>query len=257
MSIERSAVNYSLPVELLYELELYALSEHFPLVSHHFYHVFKLASPFFQAKYIIGRALDEGAAAPSSIYTKALRYPICNQLVLEAIRSILKTLGLVPDDLPIQLPRRLFRAPEPQTAEWSDDDHPLPLLRYLYHTPEIPTVNTNANDGYALTRAVHAKFTPLVRFLLEHRASPECHDSLAVKVAIRQKNIDMVKLLVERPNPKKGRIKAKRRKLEDRVVLDSSLLRIAVMSGAKDVVEYLYREKGVLPDMQTLTKMEF
>jgi len=244
-------------LQLLYELELYALSEYLPLVSPHFYRVFKLASPFFQAKYIIGRALDDGTPSLSNIYTKALRYPICSHLVLEAIQSHLKTLRLIPEDLSIQLPRRLFRALEPHTTEWSDDDHPLPLLRFLYQTPEMPTVNTNANEGYALTRAVHAKFTPLVRFLLAHRASPKCHDSLAVKVAIRQRNIDMVKLLVERSNAKKGKANAKRRKLEDRVTLDSSLLKIAVMSGAKDIVEYLYREKSVLPDMQTLKKMEF
>lgn len=244
------------PIQLLHELELYALSEYFPLVSHHFYHVFKLASPFFQAQYIISRALDDGAATPSNIYTKALRYPICNQPVLQAIQTHLKTLCLIPDDCHVQLPRRLFRSLEPHT-EWSDDDHPLPLLRDLYRTPEIPTVNTNANEGYALTRAVHAKFTPLVRFLLAHRASPKCHDMLAVRVAIRQRNIDMVKLLVERPNSNKGKTNAKRQKLEDRVVLDSSLLKIAVMSGAKDIAEYLCRKKSVLPDMQTLKKMEF
>ena len=177
--------------------------------------------------------------------------------MLQAIQSHLKTLCLIPDHLHIQLPRRLFRSLESHTVEWSDDDHPLPLLRYLYHTPEIPTINTNANEGYALTRAVHAKFTPLARFLLGHRASPKYHDSLAIKVAIRQRNIDMVKLLVESPYSKKGNTKAKRRKLEDRVVLDSSLLKIAVMSGAKDIVEYFYREKSILPDMQTLKKMEF
>jgi hypothetical protein len=124
----------------------------------------------------------------------------------------------------------------------------------LYHNPEIPRVYTNANEGYALTKAVHAKFIPLVRFLLGHRASPKCHNNLAIKVAIRQRNIDMVKLLVETSNSKRGKANTKRRKLEDRVVLDSSMLKIAVMSGAEDIVEYLYREKGVLPDMQTLKK---
>jgi len=242
-------------VELLYELELYALSECFPLVSHHFYNIFKLASPFFQAKYIIGRALGDVAPAPSIIYTKALRYPLCNQLVLEAIQIQLKTLNLRLDDLHIQLPRRLFRALEPPTVGWSDDNQPIPLLQYLYHTPEIPTVNANANQGYALTRAVHANFIPLVRFLLAHRASPKCHDNLAIKVAIRQRNINMVKLLVDRSNSKERKAKAKRRKLEDRVVLDSSMLKIAVMSGAKDIVEYFYREKGVLPDMKTLKRL--
>ncbi|KAF8962722.1 hypothetical protein BDZ97DRAFT_1920291 [Flammula alnicola] len=243
----------SLPVELLYELELYAISENLPLISHHFNDVFKHASPFFHARYILGRALDDSTELNiSEIYSKALRYPICDQRVLEALHTFLRGVAY-HNKPPIQLPRRLFRSLQPPASGWTNEDHPLPLLRHLYHTPDIPVINTNANEGYALTRAVHAKFFPLVQFLLDHHASPKCHDNLAVKVAIRQKNLGMVKLLVERPDSKKRR--GKRRKTEDRVALDSGMLKMAVLSNAKDIVEYLYREKNVLPDVQTLKKM--
>ncbi|PPQ67471.1 hypothetical protein CVT25_006012 [Psilocybe cyanescens] len=244
---------YSLPVELLYELELYALSESLPIASRHFNDVYKQASPFFHARYILGRVLGNHEAVLSEIYTKALRYPICTQKVLEAIRTLVQ--DLQPSKSALQLPRRLFKSLTPPVSGWTKDDYPIPLLRYLYHTSDIPTVNTNANEGYALTRAVHAKFKPLVEFLLAHHASPRSRDCLAVKVAIRQKNLEMVKLLVERQESKKK--KGKRRKIEDRLSLDSDMLKIAVMANAHDIVEYLYREKKILPDMLTLKKMTF
>ncbi|KAJ3516536.1 hypothetical protein NLJ89_g1057 [Agrocybe chaxingu] len=117
----------------------------------------------------------------------------------------------------------------------------------------MPPIDTNANDGYALTRAVHAKFLPLVQFLLDHQASPNCREGLALKVAIRHKSLDMFKMLVERQPGSKRR--GKKQKMEDRVLLDSNVLKVAVMSDARDVIEYLYREKGVVPDVQTLKRI--
>ncbi|PPQ65287.1 hypothetical protein CVT26_000247 [Gymnopilus dilepis] len=242
---------YSLPVELLYELQLFALSESLPLVSRDFNALYKHASPSFHAKYILGRLVDSGCSTQSDIYTKALRYPICDQSVLEALRPLVQDFDLT--DASIQLPRRLFRSLSPPPSGWTSQHHPIPLLRYLYHTLKAPSINTNANEGYALTRAVHAKFVPLVEFLLEHEASPKYREGLAVKVAIRQKDLEMVKTLVERPAVKQK--KGKRQKIEDRLELDSNMLKIAVLSKAKDIVEYLYREKNIIPDVQTLKKM--
>ncbi|KAF8905036.1 hypothetical protein CPB84DRAFT_1845123 [Gymnopilus junonius] len=242
---------YSLPVELLYELELFALSDSLPLASRHLNDVYKHASPVFHARYILGRVVDVDNPVLADVYTKALRYPICDQRVLEAMHPLVKDFTL--NKASIQLPRRLFRSLSPPTTGWTAQHHPMPLLRYLYHTLKIPSVNSNANEGYALTRAVHAKFMPLVQFLLQHDASPKHREGLAVKVAIRQKDLEMVKTLVERSAMKQK--KGKRRKIEDRLELDSSMLRIAVTSKAKDVVEYLYREKNVLPDVQTLKRM--
>ncbi|KAF8150610.1 hypothetical protein B0H34DRAFT_144703 [Crassisporium funariophilum] len=245
----------SLPVEILYEVQLYALSEHLPLACHHLYDVYKHSSSFFRATYILARGEDSGRSDLAAIYSKALRYPICDQPVLDTLRRLLREVKPV-QNFRIQIPRRLFRyLVPPIDSNWADTDHPLPFLRYLYSIPDIPPINTDADEGYALTRAVHAQFTALVKFLLDHSASPNRREALAIKVAIRQKNLDMVKILVEKSDSKKR--KAKRRKLEDRVTLDSSMLKIAVMSNAKDIVEYLYREKNVLPDVQTLKKMVF
>jgi len=237
----------------LHELQLFALSESLPHLSHYFYDVYRYASPFFHAKYILGRVFEHNSEATcAGIYTRALRYPICDEKVLQAINSFLKD---VPQGtMCVQLSRRLFRNLSPPENGWTANDHPIPLLRYLYQASDIPPVNTDSNDGYALTRAVHARFLPLVKFLLQHHASPKCHDGLAVKVAIRQRDLDMVKTLVERRDSKHDGGK-KKRKFEDRITLDSRMLKVAVMSDAKDIVEYLCKEKKVTPDMQTLKKL--
>lgn len=139
----------------------------------------------------------------------------------------------------------------------------MPFLRYLSQLPKFPSLNANAHDGYALAKAVHAKFIPLVRFLLEHGASPRHKNSLSVMIAIRQKDLSLVKLLIERDDSpvesgdrkseKKG--KRKKRKLEDRVEVNREMLKAAVRCDARDIVEYLTREKGCIPDMQTLHMM--
>ncbi len=73
-----------------------------------------------------------------------------------------------------------------------------------------------------------------------------------MEVAIRQKDLTMVKLLVERPQV---RTNGKRRRTEDRVQLDSKALKIAVKMKAQDIIEYLHFEKRVIPDVHTLKKL--
>lgn len=199
-----------------------------------------------------------------------------------------------------ELPRRLFRnlSPRPLTtgkrkrgdphpSAWTEDDDPLPFLRFLYTHTRIPRPYSDSWDGYALTKAVHAEFIPLVQFLLDHNASPEEKDGLAVMVAIRRKNLPLVRLLIERDGPhpayKRRRTReaasevpaivgelpaepsrkdrasmgnsAKRRKLGDRIRVDQDMLKTAAQSDARDIVEYFIQEKGCVPDMQTVLLM--
>ncbi|KAJ2914498.1 hypothetical protein MD484_g5907, partial [Candolleomyces efflorescens] len=222
--------------------------------------------------------------------TRALRYPSCTIEVLEAFHSLIKRnrdrhkarspeTAPPEDETPLEkapeeekeeepkgtkktfdLPRRLFRNLDKRPA-WTDNDAPLPYLRHLFSTFKAGDDNCdrlgpdpNANQGYALTKAVHIKFIPLVRFLLEHGASPEPKDCLAVIVAIRQKNLPLVKMLIERQESSPSSSK-KRRRLEDRVKPDVKMLKEAVRCKARDITEYLYHEKGVVPDMTTLQMM--
>ena len=69
-------------------------------------------------------------------------------------------------------------------------------------------------------------------------------------VAIRRKDLTMVRMLVEHPKSTQ-----KRRKLEDRILVTSEMLRMAVKCDARDIVEYLTLEKRCIPDMQTLRMM--
>jgi len=154
-----------------------------------------------------------------------------------------------PLSLSPELPKRLFRNLTPE-RKYGETDDPLPFLDYLWSRTDIGPPNVNANQGYALAKAVHAKFIPLVRFLLNHGASPRHKDCLAVMVAIRQKSLPMVKMLIERTES--GKEGMKKRRLEDRVIVNPEMLRQAVKCKARDIVDYLTQEKNCPPDMQTL-----
>ncbi|KAF8632196.1 hypothetical protein AX15_001962 [Amanita polypyramis BW_CC] len=185
---------------------------------------------------------------------KTLRYPLCNKDVLGIVYRRL-SLGNANQVVSCELPKRLFRNlnPKPGNQLWKDNDGPLPFLHYLYNVPGLRP-EPNSYEGYALTRAVYARHEPLIRFLLEHGALPSCKEGLCVMVAIRQKNLALVKLLMEREDKSSinGGRKNKKRKLEDRIVAGKEMLRLAVKCNARDIVEYLTQEKGVIPDMQTL-----
>ena len=265
--------------------------------------MFKSAPATVHADYLTS-CYRELAAQSASVrafgfVSRVLRYPICTREVLEAIFRNPNRLPAPLADDPRQtmtvLPRRLFRnlAPRdvPGQHPWSDEDEPLPLLRYLYGHKRVPKIATNSYDGYALTRAVYAEFTPLIRFLLEHEASPECKDNLAVTVAIRRRSLPLVRMLIERDSStgtvglatsdvekrkrgerldhsdivaaggKRGRTSdmaprsAKKRKLGDRVAVNREMLKTAVKCDARDIVEYFMREKGCVPSMETVLLM--
>jgi len=76
-------------------------------------------------------------------------------------------------------------------------------------------------------------------------------------LAIRQRNLKMVKILVERgdKNVARGTEKHKKRRLDDRVVVNGKMLKLAVKCGAHEIARYLTEEKGVMPDMQTLLEI--
>ncbi|KAJ6513418.1 hypothetical protein C8R45DRAFT_1088450 [Mycena sanguinolenta] len=272
-----------IPVELLYEIELYSLSTALPITSRRLYSIFTAAPPSFRAQYILSHFEPDNARL-SDVVSKILRFPLCSVTVLDAVLrtwpadassstgeqtssppspsgdqpdpseadGIPATPVSPPTQAAPELPRRLFRALGPRTDRaYTDDDAPLPLLRYLYTSPRIAPPNPNSHEGYALTRAVHAEFVPLIRLLLEHGASPAHKRGLAVLVAIRQKKLSLVRMLIERAEPGGGR-GAKKRRLEDRLEVTKEMLKAAVKAKARDIAEYFMEEKGCVPDIQTL-----
>ena len=181
-----------------------------------------------------------------NIYSRALRYPICGRTVFEIIRTrLLKDYNKRYPKVPVKLPRRLFRSLLPvNEREWSDQDYPLPFLRDIYGTPNLKVLRVNDYQGYALTKAVHAQFKPLVQFLLDKGTSPKPKDGIAVKIAIRLNDLDMFKMLV------KSWPDIKSRDTE----IAKSMMDLAILSDATDIVEF-YREKGVVPNMGVLKKL--
>jgi len=250
----------ALPVELLYEIQLFAVSPSLPLICKMLYGIFSASPPSYRAQYLI--AVVEAAQTRNDIIpTKLLRYPMCTADTLDALFRI--SSDIVSSKWRPELPRRLSRSFTPRSRAkpplWTDQDHPLPFLNYLFTCPKIHPPDVNSHEGYALTKAVQAGFVPLVRFLLDHGASPRCKNNMPILVAIHRKDLSLVRLLVERvdrgPGPAGQKQKGKRRKLEDRAQVTPEMLKVAVKLNARDIVEYFTKEKGCVPDMQTLLMM--
>ncbi|KIY44574.1 hypothetical protein FISHEDRAFT_77485 [Fistulina hepatica ATCC 64428] len=235
-----------LPVELLYEIQLYALSSSLPYVSHRLFDVYQSSPTSFRCQYLAACATRE-LSPPSKFLSKCLRYPICS---VDVFKSLFRKQAEKGDMPLIDLPRRLFRRLTTRRVEsWSESDEPLTFLRAL---AEITSsrINVNSHQGYALTRAVHVRFMPLVAFLLAHDASPHWKDGLAIMVAIHQKDLNLVKRLLESDRPIS---RGKRLCTPDGIQVTSKMLKTAVQCKAHDIVQYLIREKGCIADMQTLT----
>ncbi|KAF9261458.1 hypothetical protein L218DRAFT_498820 [Marasmius fiardii PR-910] len=248
-----------LPVELLYEIQLYALSEYLPYTSKRLYIVYESTPTLLRAQYVYHRTSSPPKTS-TELTNAILRYPICTTGVFQYIVT-----HLFPNDnlnttvKQPELPRRLFRTltTKKPPAKWRDTDHPLPFLEFLYDSEKskIPPPDPNSHYGYALTKAVHAGFVQLVRFLLSRGATPvnDKKNGLTVMIAIRQKNLGMVKMLVERGErdneglgvEKGKRGGNKRRKMEDRFRVTPEMLQTAVRCRASDIIEYFTKEKGI------------
>lgn len=242
--------------KLLHEIQLDALSYALPLASRYFNQVYRSASTTYRARFVLAQCQASGWIDRSSIFTKALRYPFCSQELVEAIQRILSERSRFLLGEKCELPRRIFRQlSQTKGSKWSSSDYPIPLLEFLYNTQGIPVPDINSHHGYALTKATQARFVPLIQFLLAQGASPSYKNDLAVMIAIRHKDISLVKMLIERREDGSRITKAKKRRLEDRVEVKPAMLKAAVRCGAKDIVKYLVQDKGVVPDMETLQIM--
>jgi len=263
-----------LPVELIYETQLFALSEHFPYVCKYLCEVFKRSPPSFRAQYIFAR-VHRGVlvnANPGNVFTTAILYPICTQETVEALFRLPRFLaygqpgaGDPSIQMPLpDLPKRLFRDLQPRVRRgipvpWSDEDRPLPFLRYLfdlYNTRRMITgpPKFEARESYALTKAVAAGFVPLVKFLLGNGGDPRAGGAIAVMVAIQKRDLQMVKLLIEGDldNPDG----AKRRRVPDRVACTREMLQRAAKVDAQDIIQYLVA-KGAADDIDMKTLRMF
>jgi hypothetical protein len=265
LSLNYNKIATDLSEQLLYEIHPLTCSPALPLTCKRLYHVFKSAPASVTAQYIIASLYEQTQEPRRSrrTWTRIFRFPICTEKVFDAIVRHPATAAAL-NRAPVRpvLPRHLFRSltPKPDGSQpWTDRDQPLPFLKYLYDprrytaTSLFQPPDINADDGYSLTRAVHAKFIPLVRFLLDQAgASPHHHNELAVRVAIRRKDLALVRMLIEPSESATATSSGKRMKLMDRVEVNSEMLRLAVKCGARDVAEYLLREKKCKPDIETL-----
>lgn len=115
----------------------------------------------------------------------------------------------------IDIPKRLFRnlpstAPPSSSTSMSSESLTLSIpdgslalfesqdLPYIMHLLSTLQANPNSARGYPLAKAVLARHVPLICTLLEYGADPTTKDYMAVMLAVGRRDLDIVRLLVER-----------------------------------------------------------
>ena len=143
------------------------------------------------------------------------------------------------------LPKRLFRPPTAST---------LPFLTHLL-TTYAPS--PNSHRGYPLSRAVLASDTRLIALLLASGADPSARDFLAVEIALKRRDLDSLRLLIDgpppataaSPKPPSSGPPAKRRKPNNDhhqrgVKLSQQMVDTALTKGTPEIIQYIIHEKG-------------
>ncbi|PVF97220.1 hypothetical protein CPB86DRAFT_707299 [Serendipita vermifera] len=281
----------SLPIELLYDIHLWALNPELPGTCKTIYKALKGAPTSISARYLFYRYMGTSLDFVG-IITNALRYPLCTLQVFERFLSIMppayKHLYPKPTQTPdgkiiketptrlFKIPRRLLRGivdgntdSKQECRRFLDLLYSLPPVTHPGTTkPQAIKPDSNSHDGYPLIKAVQARDKDIIRFLLAHKADPSRRDKKAVLMAISYRDLDLVKLLVE--GLQQGvvakmeeithpRTKSKNKVAPitgDLVAVDNIMLGAAVRNGATEIVEWLVKEKGCVPDIKTLRSLE-
>lgn len=284
----------------MYQIHLEALNPALPLVSRRLYDILTSTPASLRAQYLMRKypfEKEESSTARLGFMVQAsLRHPICDVTVVQAIHRLF---DLEEQQSPhtsspyspqrfllLELPKHIFRnltraiSDQTQPNSTSRQQLVITMLHELRAHRPIYRINANSHRGYPLTMACHHGAVELIQLLLAMGADPEMKDALAVKVAIRKRNIDLVRMLVERtgdalsipmaggpeiaPGDAKRKRddgddvllapsgKNKRRRLSDRVVITSELVGEAAKADARAIVHYFVQEKGASPDLKTL-----
>lgn len=273
----------SLPVELLYEVHIFARNPFLAISCKHIHLILKNAPTIVKVDYLLAEIPERPTFWPNEIQ-RVLQYPLCNRHVLErCIGHILPPDHHLdpPSDWPdlsdsekekvsflFPLPKRLFRDLDQPTVR----DETLVTVQYLANLPIVYrgrfdtngefvgrdvirlAPNPDLHQGYALIRAAQARCIPLIQLLLELGANPSRRNGLAILIAIQQRDLELVKLLVN-SEEKREEVDSKKKSKQDSSSMNSILLDEAVKARASDIVEWLVKEKGCVPDMKTLRAM--
>ncbi|EIW67497.1 hypothetical protein TREMEDRAFT_33512 [Tremella mesenterica DSM 1558] len=275
--------------QLVQSIHLLSLNPFLPQVSKRIYSTLHNSSPTTIATYLLSLYAHYG---PEDVLVRSVRHPVCDVGVCREIRRLwdmrrgdfsVEEVEKTQDGVKIgplscvELPRRLFRPPfllptssfkpprASQTTVFSSNQHtqdPLsvdetfsanstlhPLLIHLFSTY---SPSPNSHKGYPLCRAVLARDVSLIQFLLYHGADPSVKGWMALELAIHMKDLELVRLLVDRnwverqtskgvEEEVNGRCK-KRRRIS--ITIDPKFVDLAMKKGAHDVVEYFVKEKG-------------
>ncbi|BEJ14098.1 hypothetical protein CspHIS471_0312720 [Cutaneotrichosporon sp. HIS471] len=159
-----------------------------------------------------------------------------------------------PSPLATRIPRRLLRT-RPGAKPGID-----PYVRFLVHKFNIPP---DADGCYPLIRGAADRNYELVEWLLRRGTSVTKNDNLALKAAIMNQDLKMLRLLIEpegyRYNKEKQAHITKHSDpvpLPDRTQCRREWVDLALQYKAYDIVHWLVDEKGLTPSLNRIMNLE-
>lgn len=123
--------------------------------------------------------------------------------------------------------------------------------------------DASSHQGYPLAMAVHRKAYSLIHLLLLFGADPECKEGLAGQIAIRNGSLDILHLLVigpcldadvitHLPIASGAPLQPGSRTFQ----LDQTHLRLAIQCRQWEMVDYIWHDRQVSPDIACLRLIE-
>lgn len=268
----------SLPVELFYEIHIYARNPNLPIASKHIYMTLSNAPRSVKALYIlniwtsyptIGEYLVRGGL------NRILKYPICTREVIEYCFTLLvPPYHLRPPSnwtepppwrptitikMTFSIPSRLIY----DIAQPSTRKNAAAFVEYLCNLPPvycqrlpdrlergILVLCPIGNSEKPLVTAIEARSISLVRSLLRCGMHPGSRNNAPVRAAIEQRDLALVKLVID--GDMEPMVTSKGDEMPDlheyqriSVPVDRSMLKRAIKMQAKDIVEWFIKDKGL------------
>ena len=137
----------------------------------------------------------------------------------------------------------------------SADDLDMILTLLLFYSAD-----GSSHQGYPLAMAVHRRAYALSHLLLLFGADPHCKDELAVQIAIRNGSQAILDLFVTGPSDSTYALDVPHcypsPSATRRLRLNHTHLELAIASRQTDLIDYIWHEQNVTPNMACLRLIE-
>jgi hypothetical protein len=252
----------------LLQIHELAGSSDLPCVSRYIHAALSDHTPLQAVQWLVNRYGDQG---PLRFLSLALRHPVCDVGLIQHLNyhweevvlwhtvdlkmsPILSPIGkaLLPmysDPLPKRndplkrlhcesVPRRVFRIPPREEDEHAEQTGPEALASYILSKYVV----SEKVLSYGIRHAVYTNQADWARSFIEYGGNPFDKGGLALEIAMRRGDLDMVRVLVETHIATKG---CRRRIQTNSAVITDEIKALILKFATREILDYFVKERKV------------